>query len=304
LLGVIVLTLSAYYIIVVTTDNYAGLEITTLRLTGVEYFWLVLGTLGTLGLSVAYHVLALRRIEAHTVPATTVAVAYALGQIARYIPGRVFGLLFQVSFLSEKIRAATIVIAVLVQTAYDYAWAALFLGLLLLVYRTEAAWPLAMIAPAICLVWLLHRHAVAERVLSSKRILGRFYGEEQIQLIKQPPYSLPASLVLALVWIPMLLGISAALSGHVGMTEGLALGALYLFSVVLSLLIIVVPSGLVVREALFAWLGDIYGFAPDMLLVLAVILRLALTIAEVLLALILLAADSARRYANGSRKND
>jgi hypothetical protein len=296
LLAAAMVMLSGYYIAQVLVDGYSGVAAASIRLSALQTVWLVLGILGTLVLSVVYHVLAVRRIQAHQVPATSVALAYALGQVMRYIPGRVFGLVFQVKYLTGRIRAATIAMALLVQTFYDYAWAAIFLGSVLLSYRVGHSWPVALLVPALGLLWWLHRQAWAERALASPWLLRRFLGEGQVEWLRQPPGSLRASLALGLVWVPMLLGIAMALAAHVGFSPALALGALYLVSAVLSLLVVVVPSGLFVREALFAWLGGRYGFPPETLVFLGLLLRVAMTVSEVLLVGVCLAADSARSY--------
>ena len=99
----------------------------------------------------------------------------------------------------------------------------------------------------------------------------------------------------------MLLGIGIALHGTLGLADAMLLGAVYLLAAVGSLLIIVVPSGLVVREALFVWLGSRYGFEPAMLLFLGLILRVALTFSEALTVVVFLAADALRSRFGSSR---
>lgn len=304
LLGGALVALSAYYICQVLVDGYAEVEQAKLSITALESIWLVAGILGTLGLSVAYHVIELRRIEAHGVPATQVALAYALGQVMRYIPGRVFGLLFQVKYLSGRVRATSIGMALLVQTAFDYAWAAVFLGAILLSFRWESPWPLAILLPALWLVWRSHERGWVERVLASPWLMRRFLGGEQVAMLQRPPHSLRSTLTLGLVWVPMLLGVAAALESQFQFLPALALAALYLVSAVLSLLVFVVPSGLFIREAIFAWLGEHYGFPPGTVIVLGLLLRVAMTVSEVLLVLVCLGADSARTYGYGGRTHE
>ena len=70
---------------------------------------------------------------------------------------------------------------------------------------------------------------------------------------------------------------------------------LYLLAAMLSLAVVVVPSGLVVREALFVWLGTASGFPPALLLFVAVVTRLAMTIGEALNAAFFSFADYLQR---------
>ena len=296
--------LSAIYIYRAISHGLADPSLLEFSLTAPELALLITGILGTLGLSAVYHVLAVRRIQDHTVPGSKVALAYALGQVMRYIPGRIFGLVFQVRYLSGDIRAASIGLALLVQTAFDYAWAAFFLGAVLLALARGTSWPFALLLPAMGLVWLTHAHGWLERGFASPRLLHRFLGEEQMALLQRPPHALWSTVVLILVWVPMLAGIAVALADSVGYLSALVIGSLYLVSAVLSLLVFVVPSGLVVREALFAWLGARYGFPPDMIVVLGLLLRLSLTASEVLLVAVCLALEFTRSLLGGRNPNE
>lgn len=302
LLAAALILVSAIYIFRVLSHGLADASVAAFSLTGPEWTSLVTGIVGTLALSAYYHVLAVRRIESHGLPGSKVALAYALGQVMRYIPGRVFGLVFQVRYLSGHIRAASIGLALLVQTAFDYAWAALFLGALLLAIAWETPWPLALLLPAVGLVWLMHERGWIERAFSSPRLLRRLLGEEQVAMLQRPPHALGSTIALVLVWVPMLAGIAAALAGSVGYLSAIVIGTLYLVSAVLSLLVFVVPSGLLVREALFAWLGARYGFPPDMIVVLGLVLRLSMTASEVLLVAGCLALEFARSL-RGNRES-
>lgn len=294
LLAGALIVLSAIYIFRILSVGLVDSSLIALSLTPAEWTWLVTGILGTLGLSAIYHVLAVRRIQVHSVPGSKVALAYALGQVMRYIPGRVFGLVFEVRYLAGHIRAASIGLALLVQTAYDYAWAAIFLGAVLLACARGTPWPLALLIPAVGLVWLLHARGLLERALASPRLIRKWLGDEQLALLQRPSHAVGSTAALVLVWIPMLAGIAMALASSVGYLPALVIGALYLASAVLSLLVFVVPSGLLVREALFAWLGARFGFPSDMIVMLGLLLRLLMTASEVLLVAVCLAVEFAR----------
>ena len=291
-LGLLLVVCSGFYIYRILGDSLDQVRRAHYSITIGAWIWLTLGSLGTLILSTFYHVLATRRIEPGTVPATKIGLAYALGQIVRYVPGKVIGVLFQIKFLSGKLRAATITLALIVQTIYDYLWTITFAATILLCATSASLWPLAVLLPISLGVWWAHKQGWCERALMFPGLIQRLLPQVQQAHLSKPPHAGLATLLLVGEWLPLLLGISIALNGIFGLSDALLLGAVYLLAAVGSLLVIVVPSGLVVREALFVWLGSRYGFEPAMLLFLGLILRVAMTFAEALNVVVFLAADA------------
>lgn len=300
-LGIALVAASGIYIYRILADSIDQLRSAAYLITGSDWAWLTLGTLGTLVLSTLYHVLATRRIEPGIVPATKIGLAYALGQIVRYLPGKILGVLYQVKLLSGKLRASTITLALIVQTIYDYLWTFAFAGTILLCATSRNAWPLAVLLPVGIGIWWTHAHGWCERALLLPGPVQRLLSEVPLDHLRSPKHSVRSTLILIGEWIPMLLGIGIALHGTLGLADAMVLGAVYLLAAVSSLLIIVVPSGLVVREAVFVWLGSRYGFEPAMLLFLGLILRVALTFAEALNVVVFLAADAFRSRLGSKR---
>lgn len=256
-----------------------------------ELALLAVGALGTLVLSTLYHVVAVRRIEDHGAKDTRVALAYALGQVMRYVPGKVFGIVFQINFLSGQVRGASIGMALVVQTIHDYAWTFVLVACVLASARLSSLWPLAAMLPAAYLVWQVHREGVLERLLAKPTFLHRFLGDLDASQRRRPEQALSATTLVLAVWLPFLLAIGVAFSGLLGLESALVLGVLYLAAAVISLLVVVVPSGLVIREALFVWLGAQYGVQPATLVFVGLLLRVCLTACEVLNVAVFLAAS-------------
>lgn len=297
---------SAVYVYRALAGNLGELGAWNHSIGWAEASGILAGALGTLVLSTIYHVIAVGRFEQHRAGDLRVGLSYALGQVLRYVPGKVFGILFQISFLAGRVRGASIALALLVQTFYDYAWTLVFVGSIVLCRELSSPLPLAILVPALGLVWWVHSRGLLEQLCTRPRLLRRLTDGLQPPSCAPVGRAGPATVVLALVWIPLLLGLAGLVAGSIALADGLLLGALYLLSAVLSLLAFVVPSGLVVREALFLWLGARYGFDSGMLVVVGLVARIALTAAELLNVGVFLAASglaSRRGASHGSPKD-
>lgn len=299
-LGLALIALSGVYVYGILEESVDELGRGTHALGVGEWSALLLGIVGTLVLSTLYHVLATRRIEDVDLPSTRIAVAYALGQIVRYVPGKVVGVLFQARYLSGSVRASTVGLALVVQTVYDYVWTFAFAGSILLCATFQTTWPLLALTPVGCVLWQSHVKGWCERGLLLARPLRRLFEDRQLQQLRRPAHAGVATLVLLGEWIPMLLGIGFALDATLGLGNALLLGAIYMVAAVGSLLVFVVPSGLVVREALFVWMGVRYGFEPAMLVFVGLALRAAMTVAEALNGAIFVVADVLQRKSSSS----
>lgn len=250
-------------------------------------FWpaLTIGCLGTLLLGVAYHVVEIRRlVPSSRTSAGQVALAYALGQIARYIPGKVIGVIFQAKLLEGRVPSTSLVLALVVQTVYDYAWAVTSCGLLIWAAAAGAGWIAAMALVAVVLVvWLAHSRAWCERML-----VAMFPKRWSPILDARAVRSLAplATALLALVWIPLLAGLIAGLHGEINLQSALQLGCYYILASMASLLVVIIPSGIALREALFVWIGREAGADPALLVFLGIGIRVCLTGAEIGTALL------------------
>ncbi len=249
-----------------------------------EALLLLAGTTGTLLLSVAYHVLEVGRLQVHGQQPARVAMAYALGQIARYVPGKVVGVMFQVRLLTGRVRGSTIVMALLVQMLFDYAWTFAFAGILLASYFLNSGWPLLTLPLLMLALWHAHARLWCERLVLAVPFLRRFVDEPPSESYGRRA-GLAITLVLMAEWLPMLLGMALGFGHELSFADGIVVGIAYLLAAVISLLVVVVPSGLVVREAAFVWIGVACGFPAPLLLFIGVVTRLALTAGELATAL-------------------
>ncbi len=272
-------------------------QLPLLRLWMPMSFWIPLfaGCVVTLLLGVAYHVIAVRRLApVSSASITDIALAYTLGQLARYIPGKVVGLLFQVKLLEGRVPPGSVLFALVVQTVYDYAWAVLFCAAVLgYAFDGTLTAAIAVLALAVYGLWYSHRHALCERLLA--RVMpARWKPDLDSAAIQSRAWS--ASLALTMVWSPMLAGLALGLAGHLEVLDALQLGCYYILAAMGSLLVFIVPSGLALREALFVWLGQKAGADPTLLLFIGVAFRICLTLAEIASAALCGAASGIKSW--------
>ncbi|MCB1609570.1 MAG: hypothetical protein KDI71_21610 [Xanthomonadales bacterium] len=280
-----VLILSAYYIFQVLISNFEKIDNLGAPLGMMEWLALILGSLGTQVLGTVYHFRAVSRLESPACSDARLGLAYALGQIVRYLPGKVFGVMFQISYLRGNVGGGSVFLALLAQTAYDYSWTVAFSTIVVLSFYLASLYPLLLLLPIIMSIWMLHSRFIAERLLARIPLLKE---KLELRFRHQQQNSAAAAIMTALVlaaWLPLLLGCYVALGSLLGEHLPLIL-ALYLFSAVVSLAVVVLPSGLVIREALFAYLGTFFGIDAALLIVVGLYIRIGLTLSEVLNVLV------------------
>lgn len=280
---------SVFYILHSLQQGVEALTLSPLEFSWLQAAALVGGSFGTLLMSASYHVATVRRLERTKERWLTIALAYSLGQIVRYLPGKVVGVVFQAGYLSGRVRAATVTFALLSQTAYDNLWTLIFAGAILLISFQVSWWPLLVLVAATFLLGKSHQRAWMERLLLLPGPVRKLLNEEQLLLVKANHPTVLPTLTLILIWIPFLAGFAIFLSGTTSLEESVVVGACYLFATVGSMLFFVVPSGIVVREAFFIFIGSQLGIDANLLLVSGVALRLALTVSELGTAALLFA---------------
>ena len=285
LFAIAIVTVSIYYVWRALAVEIDQLEEIAYSIDALKSMFLAAGATGTLMLSVAYHVLEVARLESHNERSARVAQAYTLGQIARYVPGKVVGIMFQVQLLNGRVKARAIMVALLVQTAADYAWALTFGGVILAAYLLDSVWPLLAMPALVIALREGHANMLFERMIFALPYSRRLVGQPEGSLESRRPAWLITS-VLATVWLPLMFGIAGAFSNMMSFTDGLVVATVYIVAIVASLAVVVVPSGLIVREAAFVAIGTTCGFSAPLLLFVGILARLMLTLAELFSAMV------------------
>jgi len=297
ILAVLTISVAAISIVASLNGRWDELKVSEFTLPSQGVMVLIVGITGTLILSAIYHTLLLPAFQVHQAPPIRVAYAYALSQLLRYVPGKIVGVVFQISMLQGKVRPASVLATLIVHTAHDYSWALVFCGLLLWSAMSNSGWPLLVFLPVLLAAHLVHKHQLSQRLLIAMPVIGRHVPAGNATTGAYNPALLTG--ILAATWVPMIAGMWLAFTPLLGHHGSLMAGLLYLIAAVLSLAIIVIPSGVVVREAVFMWLGGLVLLPPEKLLFIAVVARIAMTLSEVATTLLLAATDA---WANHRRK--
>lgn len=257
---------------------------------------LILATL-TLACPTIYHVLVVERLSPARGFRRRIAAAYSLSQLVRYVPGKIFGVLFEVNYLRGAVNANVLVLSNLVQMVYQYAVSALFALLGMSVFFGGSAWFWCLSATAVAVVFFAHREAWGERTLLwlARRTPG--LSSLITASVNRNHAPLASTIWLTMDWM-FFIGVWYVIDlGTFNVTPYALLAACYAIASVLGTLAIVVPSGLLVREGFFIWLAHLIGFDPIALVTYAVLIRIWLTAGDLLTALLFGLLDRLRRPA-------
>lgn len=247
-----------------------------------------------LALKAVYHVISIRRLgNLDGPPASRIINAYATSQLVRYLPGKVLGVAYEVAHLSGQVTAQRVVAANIVQGLLTNA---LSVGIMasaaLWLIADQAALGVALMAFTVAALWAAHRLHLVERTLAWV-VVRTPWGKHAPTLPKASGHaSFRASLLLLGEWVPYFLcWMLLVPTGPHWLEQGVVLGICYAAASLVGSLAVVVPSGLIVREAVFLWVGTRLAMDPDTLILLGMVSRLLLTLADAALVPLAWAAD-------------
>ncbi len=208
--------------------------------------------------------------------------AYAVSQVARYTPGKIFGVILESQILGPAIGISIVIKATLLQTILVYTWASVVSVSILAAITLNATWILMLAPTAMPLIWSKQ----GRRLLLCASNVIKFRHQPASSQIQSNDDAfrnlLPGMLLLTFQWAPFFAMWTLIAGTDQGASQALWLGASYLLASIAGSLLIFVPSGLIVREAAFIWLGGLHGLPASSLLVWAIVMRLVLTLADVM----------------------
>jgi len=280
-LNLLLVVASLVYIGYVVAPHVGDLQSArnTIDAAGIAGF-IMLAT-ASISLSTLYHVMLISTLSPGRIDTPRVGMAYAVGQIVRYLPGKVMGLLYQANVLRGEVPPATIAFALILQMLLAYACAGAITFAVLASSWAGNNWPLLCLLPIAALVWQAQHLGWAQRAVRWLPLVGRHFGTTA-PIASHAATTNALTLALFANWLPFLAGWAWLLRDTHPVGEAMVFAAAYLAASIASTAMIVVPSGIVVREALFVWIGTRYGLPVSQLLFYALIARIALTCADVL----------------------
>lgn len=281
LLGAALLTAGLVFVARALHGQFAEFTAAAIAIPPWIYAGLTLLAMLTVFLTAALHAEVVVTAALARVSAVRVRYAYAASQVARYAPGKVFGVILEAQMLAPAVGLRLIVAATLMQTMLVYAWAAALSCIVLGAIAVDST-ELVLLGPVVLvLLWLGQRNRWLERcrvALSSRKNPP---SSRQISTSLSRRSAVRVTALLAAQWIPFFV-MWLLLAGSNGILVACWLGASYLLASIGGSLLLFVPSGLVVREAAFVWLGGLYGLPAPSLMAWAIVIRLVLTFADVL----------------------
>lgn len=292
MLSAILLTGGVLFMIRALRGQFAELASTAIAVPVWAYPALtLLATLTTL-VTAALHAVVVAGNSPAPVDRARVRYAYAASQLARFLPGKVFGVILETQMLAPALSLRRVVVATLLQTLLIYAWASVVSIVTLAALTTGSARPIALAPAALALLWIALRNRWIDRLRLKLTLRESDPDGTGSATTQSRTYALEASVLLVLQWIPFFCIWIILVGPSQGIAAALWLGASYLLASMGGSLLVLVPSGLIVREAAFVLLGGFgpYGLPASMLVAWAVLVRLALTLADLLTVPLLWAA--------------
>lgn len=232
-----------------------------------------------------YHARTLRLMDPSTGPETQRAdlAAYLQSQIVRYVPGKVWGLLYQVEASRARHPATRVLGANLWQTVITNLLSlGIAAALILPATGLAPVWAALLIALAsLAGVEWLHRSSRPGRWFM--RLLEWIPLMDRLRGAAPPgPQAWSGTSLLLAEWLFFAVGLSLLLWSRLPVEPMAAAVGWYAASSTFALAAVAVPAGLAVREALFVGGHGLITGSSELLLVFAAQVRLSMLAAELL----------------------
>jgi hypothetical protein len=230
-------------------------------------------------LKTSYYLEVCRRLGAPIGAAGRLAHAYAVAQVARYLPGKIWGVAYQIGSLGDVFPARKIILAHIVQMFQTNLLAVGVLVAMLDLLVFHQRWPIVIAVAVLVLVELFHRWPALERIFLQLWAKLRARPE----LVESDIGASPArsSAILLAEWLAYYAMWFFLLGERLPLHELALLATWYAAASLLAIFAFVVPGGLAVREAIFVLLaGSAHGAGAA--IVQAALLRVLLISAEAL----------------------
>ncbi|WP_353407705.1 hypothetical protein [Pseudoteredinibacter isoporae] len=219
-------------------------------------------------------------IEKNTHPAQ-LCLAYSLAQVVRYLPGKVLGIITQSFFLTGRASSIAIWRANVLQFLLTNANS---LPVLLLVFLGffcgDFSYFVLPVLISIAFFYLVQCNLLASFLENSP--VFKKWSIKAAEIVSLKGVSAKKIwLYLNIEWL-LYFSVFIFLLGFDSWQKAIALSALYSSASILAALVIIAPSGLFAREALFLWLGTLAGLEAAELLSLGVVTRVFFTLCDLL----------------------
>lgn len=224
-----------------------------------------------------------------------IAASFLSAQVLRYLPGKIWGVVYQAHSLGAICPPSVVVVANGVQMAVSSIVALLVAAALISANASSLiAWGFIAAAVMACLLtnarvaWL---GAMVERLRARLARQPAFAGP-----VTSRPVALRATLILGLDWFFFLLGFVLLSTGLSTIWESIRMAGLYAGASTLATAALMVPAGIGVREALFVSAPNLVDQPASHLLLIGILARVTMLIGDVAAASIALVLRKFRKF--------
>lgn len=209
---------------------------------------------------------------------------YSNAQVIRYLPGKIWGIVYQSEQLSKMFARKTTWFSNLIQMAITNINSFVVLGTMYLYISMNSLLALGYLITSIAVLF------ITLKTNTVYHIVNKFVSEKYKLLPKKqltPLRSLAEIMFLQLDWLLYFFAWYLLAPSHSLGESFILIGATYAAASLLGMLAFVMPSGWLVREASFLWLGALVGLSQNILLIYSVIARMFFILADLLWAALL-----------------
>lgn len=213
-------------------------------------------------------------------PPRNVMVPFITSQVVRYLPGRLWGIVYQVQVRDNSVQTRSVVKANVVQFAL-FSLNSIAVAVSAYVYYDKGiVIGLITFAALMMLIFLVLRTSLLQRIASLMTRIA--ISEEQSRFVNNKDLLILG--LLQLEWFLYFMACALILPGHVNFTDILIIASNYVVAWVVGIITTVLPSGLIVREASFIWLSSLFGFDPTDMFAFSIVARVIFTLADIVSA--------------------
>jgi uncharacterized membrane protein YbhN (UPF0104 family) len=224
---------------------------------------------------------------------------YFISRLVRYVPGKIWGMYYHSERLSDAVPRSVIWSANLVQFSDANLFSCIVIFGFLVYVKLGTA--LAIFSLALFLVvffWIQKKHIVASLLMVLVKKLKINVSE-----LVYPTFSSKNALLrifmLCVDWLFFILAWIVLSSGYLPLSSAVSLSILYAGASLIGLAVVIVPSGLFIREASFIALAAWFGYDETLAALLSIIARLLLTTADVLMGITFFVVSNKRNANKG-----
>jgi len=200
---------------------------------------------------------------------------YLIAQIIKYIPGRIWGLAYQIKKLSSITNTSSAITA-----SINYLLITFFLGFILLgiTIKVPGSWLILALGLIVISLWIRYG-GVSSYISIFKNKLNR--GNHIMPM-------LGVTMVLTslcLEWVTYFsiwIGLGYLLTDNIEIEIAITLSMIYVSAWILGSLISIVPNGIGIREGSYVVIGLWLGFDESYLAATALLARLLFTLGEII----------------------